>query len=65
VNKATLKIKIYSKDGGTLPSDTSDVAEMLSSHVTHVANLCVDGYHSGEIFDEEAGFKGWWEIDVS
>ena len=56
-DSATLSIRVWAKSGLKLPEDLSEAFE---SHVSHVADMCAQGYTSGEIVAEE--FSGWWEI---
>ena len=58
---ASLKIDIWDAKH-ELPSDMSDLAELLAPHVLHVASLCEGGCQAGEIVDEH--FRGWWKIEV-
>lgn len=60
---ATLKIDIWTAGRKKLPSDNYDLSLALQPHVEHVAEMCAQGYHSGEIVDDN--FSGWWTIDRS
>lgn len=60
--QAVLKIKIWTEGRGrTLPKGLSDIAELFAPHAEHVADLCAQGYQSGEIVDDK--FSGWWSLE--
>lgn len=58
--KAALVIDIWTEGRRRLPSDYSDLAELLAPHAEHVTRLLEQGYQSGNIVDER--FSGWWKI---
>lgn len=59
---ASLKIDIWTSGRGrTLPRLEQDVAELLVPHLEHIAELCAQGYHSGQVVDDK--FSGWWTVD--
>lgn len=59
--QATLEIKIWTEGRGRrLPHDLSDLAGLFAPHAEHVAELCEQGYQSGEIVDDK--FTGWWTL---
>jgi hypothetical protein len=61
-SSAKIEIRIWTQgDEAKLPENEQDVAELMASHVEHVAGLCRQGCYSGDIF-EEGKFSGWWEV---
>jgi hypothetical protein len=58
MEKAVLKIKIWTDGESSLPED---LAEAFAPHVEHVLALVQQGYLAGDICDNK--FRGWWSID--
>lgn len=59
MTKATLAIDIWTPAGKELPND-DDLPELFAPHLEHITGLCEQGYHSGQVVDEQ--FSGWWSI---
>lgn len=58
--KAKLEIRVWNDDGKR--PDEADLAEMFQDHVEYIADLLGKGFTSGQVYDEEGDFQGWWEI---
>jgi hypothetical protein len=62
MQKATLKINIWTREGDPkLPDTEQELGELFVPHLEYVAGLCAQGYHSGQILDER--FQGWWSVN--
>lgn len=60
-DKASIEIRVWTDGNDALPSDDSDLAELLAPHVERIAGLCAKGYRSGDVYAENE-FRGWWEV---
>ena len=61
MDKATLKINIWTSGRRKLPADDSDLAEAFAPHLEHITALCEQGFQAGEVVNEK--FSGWWTIE--